>query len=101
MKKHDRSILKVCETACGNCLYSKHRIVSGERKSEILADIKKKGSYFECHVGSIAGEHIMCHGFYKRHERNMLLIILGKFLERIRFINIRDYGTKKNRRKSG
>lgn len=48
---------------CAECLFSKGKIVSDERRKDLLADIKKKGSWFVCHKASIRGEKVCCKGF--------------------------------------
>lgn len=58
--------LKVKKECCGKCLYSKNKIVSSERKKEIIVDCLQTDTHFECHEGTIEGKEIVCAEFYKR-----------------------------------
>ncbi len=51
---------------CNQCLFSKNKIVSDERKTELLADCKDNNNHFQCHKATIAGKHATCHAFYKQ-----------------------------------
>lgn len=51
---------------CNQCLFSKNKIVSDERKAELLEDCKINNNHFQCHKSTIAGTHATCHGFYKQ-----------------------------------
>lgn len=64
--------LEVMRRPCGQCLFSRNRIVSAERKAEILADCARRDSHFECHKGTLDGRQIVCAGFAKRHSSGML-----------------------------
>ncbi|OJV55341.1 MAG: hypothetical protein BGO31_20645 [Bacteroidetes bacterium 43-16] len=56
---------KVCSKSCDQCLFTKSKIVSEERKKEILDDCEKEQTHFICHKGSIVGENIVCNGFFR------------------------------------
>lgn len=59
---------KVCATPCNQCLFSVNKIVSDKRKVQILAACQKEQTHFVCHKGTIAGENIVCNGFYRHHS---------------------------------
>lgn len=55
---------KVYAERCAQCLFSKDKIVSDERRKDLLAHIKDTGRWFECHKASLRDERICCKGFY-------------------------------------
>lgn len=63
MKAKNLEIL-VCKKRCNQCLFSKNKIVSNERKKEILQQCKDKEEHFICHKGSLKGKNVMCKGFF-------------------------------------
>lgn len=65
-------MLKVKEKCCNQCLFSKNKIVSDERKEELLEEIEGKDTYFICHKASIEGKEIVCRGFYEQKTSNMI-----------------------------
>lgn len=71
MKTHGLAVMR---SPCDQCLFSRNRIVSAERKAQILADCARKDRHFECHKGTIAGERIVCAGFAKRHDSQALQV---------------------------
>lgn len=83
--------LIVCSTKCDQCLFSKNKIVSDERKKEILEDCQKTGKFFVCHKASIKGKEAVCAGFEKyKHNTNPQLqlakrlpAVFGQFIKRV------------------
>ena len=67
-------MLKVMDKCCGQCLYTKGKIVSSERKRSILADCKRTDTHFSCHKSTIVGEDVVCAGFAQRESTNMMRI---------------------------
>ncbi len=65
------SKLKICANPCSQCLFSKSRIVSADRKAEILTDCRRTDSHFVCHKT----EDAVCAGFYKRFDTNLIRIM--------------------------
>lgn len=59
--------LAVMHSPCGECLFSDARIVSTESKAAILAECARDDTHFLCHKGTIAGQDIVCAGFFTRH----------------------------------
>lgn len=80
------SVLKVCSKQCNECLFSSNKIVSEERKNELLQGIKRDNSFFVCHKSTIKNETAMCRGFYERNKSSSLLIYLGHILKLIQFV---------------
>ena len=67
-------MFKVKKECCGQCLFGKDKIVSSERKRDILSDCRQGDSHFICHKASIKGEDICCKGFYDTQTSNMMRI---------------------------
>jgi len=65
-------MFKVKKERCSQCLYSKDKIVSNERRSQLLRDIKQQDSYFVCHQSTIEGEDACCKGFYESASSNAI-----------------------------
>lgn len=58
--------IRVQKKRCDQCLFTDKKIVSDERKEELLEEIKKDDSYFVCHKASIKKENdVCCRGFYE------------------------------------
>ena len=77
----------VQKKCCGQCLFSKNKIVSDERKAEILSDCKENNNHFECHKATIAGKKATCHAFYKKHT-NPVLSALFEQMGEVEFVTI-------------
>jgi hypothetical protein len=82
------SELKICERMCDQCLYSKNKIVGDARRDEILRNLGNGDDYFICHKASIVNEKVMCRGYYEANKDSSLLIILGRHLSTIRFVDV-------------
>lgn len=56
----------VTEKQCDQCLMSKDKIVSSERRNEILQQCRESDTHFICHKHTIADENsnVCCRGFY-------------------------------------
>lgn len=67
-------MMEVKKKCCGQCLFSKNKIVSDERKEQILSDCTRNDTHFICHKASIEGKDIVCAAFYKQYSTNMLRI---------------------------
>lgn len=71
---------------CNQCLFTKNKIVSDERKAGLLDDCKKNNNHFECHKATIAGKHATCHAFYKQCTNS----VISEMLERAGLVNFVD-----------
>ncbi|MBW4580640.1 MAG: hypothetical protein KME42_13835 [Tildeniella nuda ZEHNDER 1965/U140] len=65
------SKLQVCVKPCSQCLFSRSRIVSAERKAEVLTECRSSDSHFVCHKT----ESAVCAGFYKRFDTNLIRVM--------------------------
>jgi len=81
-------MLKVSKKCCGQCLFSKNKIVSEERKDQLLDDIERKDSHFTCHKATIKNEDIVCRGFYEQKTSNMIRI--AQRLGMVEFVDVEE-----------
>lgn len=66
--------MKVKSKCCGQCLFSKNKIVSDTRKADILKGCATNDNHFICHKATINNEDICCKGFYDTQTSNMIRI---------------------------
>ena len=78
-------MLKVASKPCDQCLFSKRRIVSLERKEDIIKGCLEEDKHFECHKGTIADVPLVCAGWYKRFDSGS--IRLAKHLNLITLVD--------------
>lgn len=81
-------MFEVTKERCDQCLFSKDKIVSDNRRKEVLNTCKRNDSHFVCHKASIAGKDICCKGFYETQSTN-LIRVMGR-LNGIQFVEIPD-----------
>lgn len=85
------SKFKVYKKPCKNCLLSKNSIVSPERRSDILEQIKSKQSYFVCHNSTTSEESseqgICCRKFYDDLGHVSQLIRIAERCNAIEFVD--------------
>jgi len=82
----DPSVMPVARKRCSECLFSSAKIVSDDRRDEVLASTAKSGLAFQCHVASIAGVYIVCRGFYDAEAS--LAVRLARLLDRAVFVDL-------------
>ena len=66
--------LVVMKKPCSECLFSDGRIVTAERRDQIVAECLEEDRHFLCHKGTIEGQEIMCAGFCTRYTSRGLRI---------------------------
>ena len=85
---------KVYKHPCKNCLLTKDKIVSDERKKDILSTIIKKQSYFVCHKSSLndegQGEGVCCKKFYDDMGHVSQMIRIAERLNVVEFVEQPD-----------
>jgi len=96
--KLDQSKLNVCHKLCDQCLYSKNKIVSDERKEELLQSLQRSSYYFVCHKASILGVKVMCRGYYEANQDTSTLIALEHELELVNFVDLSKYEKESSER---
>lgn len=67
-------MLEVKKKCCNQCLFSKNKIVSDERKKEIITGCLQEDSHFVCHKATIENKEVVCRGFYEKHTSQMIRI---------------------------
>jgi hypothetical protein len=97
MKQDNWSNLRVCAERCEECLFSKDRIVDGERAAQLLRETIAKGIAFECHKHSFRYMHhecsrseaaVMCRGYFDHPATQGTMIIrLAHRLNNIVFVD--------------
>lgn len=53
--------LLVCAKRCDQCLLSQAKIVSDDRRAQVLEECRRTGRYFLCHKSTRA---VVCRGFF-------------------------------------
>jgi hypothetical protein len=80
-------LFQVMDKQCDACLFTKDRIVSGDRAAQIIRDCKSEGTHFVCHEASMAGgKNVCCRAFFDTQDT--LVIQLAKALGRVVFVNV-------------
>jgi len=82
-----RHVLDVCAQRCDQCLFSSAKIVSDERREDLLATIGANDRTFTCHKHSIAGRDVQCRGDYDRDPLRTPAMRVGRALGLVRFID--------------
>lgn len=67
-------MLKVLKKCCGECLFTKNKIVSDKRREQLLKEIEAKDSHFICHKASMQDKEAVCRGFYEKKTSNFIRI---------------------------
>ena len=78
-----RTSFLVVKKPCDECLFSKDKIVSDDRRDEIIADCLSCDRFFICHKT----KKVCCNGFYQAHKLDVWPIRLAIGLEDVRFID--------------
>lgn len=68
-------MFKVYAERCNQCLFSKDKIVSDERRAEVLEECRRRDSHFICHKASIARQDVCCRGFYDACTSNLIRVM--------------------------
>jgi hypothetical protein len=79
---------QVYRTKCNECLFSKNKIVSEDRKKEIIEECVKQGNekHFVCHKASMKNKNVCCRGFYNLYGFRVAIIQIAQRLHFIEFI---------------
>lgn len=81
---------QVCSQKCSECLFTKNKIVSDDRRKEIIDECLKLANetFFECHKATLQNKHVCCKGFYDTYGDRVTIIQLAERLNFIDFIDI-------------
>lgn len=75
-------MFNVCSERCGQCLFSKEKIVSAARAKEILRECRRENKHFICHKT----ENVCCRGFYDTQTSQLMRI--AQRLGMVKFVDI-------------
>jgi len=79
--------MRVMKTCCNECLMYKNKVVSDERRVQLLKEITGEQGYFVCHKSSIADDgDVCCKGFYDKLGHTSQMIRISERLRMIEFI---------------
>ena len=81
-------MFKVGRNPCKQCLLSKNKIVSDERRAEILKECLSSGTHFICHKASIDDKDICCAGFFAKFKNDIPKIQIFERLGMIKKVDI-------------
>lgn len=80
--------LKVCSGQCDQCLFSPNKIVPNARKKDIIATCLREDRYFVCHKATIAGEEVVCRGWYDTYGPHTNLIRIAQRLHAVQEVDV-------------
>ena len=63
-------MLDIKKRCCGQCLFTENKIVSDERKMEIINKCVKSDTHFICHKT----DDVVCKGFYSKFTSQSIRI---------------------------
>lgn len=55
---------------------------------ELVEQCLQEDKYFECHKGTIVGEHLVCRGFWNKHKNDVLPLRLAQMFELVEYVEI-------------
>jgi hypothetical protein len=79
----------VCAKRCNQCLFSSAKIVSDERRADLLAGCAAEDRHFVCHKATIAGheQDVCCRGFFDEMDGVGQLRRIAERLGVVRFVD--------------
>lgn len=82
-------MFKVQKNMCDQCLFSKDKIVSDSRKSQILKECISTDTHFNCHKEQLNGDEatVCCRGFYDQLPTQAIRI--AERLRVVEFVTIK------------
>lgn len=88
-------MFKVCNKRCDQCLFSAQKIVSDERRDQIIKDCLRTEAHFICHKHTIADSrsNVCCRGFYDTYPNATQAMQIAT---RLGFIEWVEYPQKGN-----
>lgn len=79
-------MFKVMAERCDQCLYGPDRIVSNQRRAEIIREIKRKDCHFVCHKASMNKQDVACRGDWDQRGCGQL----GRIADRLGMVEFVD-----------
>ena len=83
-------MLKVYAKKCANCLFSPNKIVSDNRRKEIIQGCIQSQEYFICHKASMNNEDVCCKAFYDTMGGYSQLIRIAQRMGAVEFVDLED-----------
>lgn len=88
---------RVMSRCCQNCLFSPNKLVSDERKADILQQCEHQETFFVCHEASKRGQEICCRAFFELYKDQLPWLRAVQFYENrfpglLRFVDPRGGG---------
>lgn len=77
---------KVMSKRCNQCLMTPNKIVSDERRDELLREMKDTDNHFICHKATIAGCEVACRGHFEETGGGKIGR-MAKFFNLIEFVD--------------
>lgn len=78
--------MNVQNKQCDQCLFSKNKIVSDERKQDLIDTCDRETPYFVCHKSSMKDGRNCCRGYYDRYMKDHPMINIAISLGKINFV---------------
>lgn len=93
MKLANKGMFRVAKKRCDQCLFSNAKIVSDERRDEILEGCRELANekHFVCHKFSMVDEEVCCRAFY---DDNPMATQLMQVAARLGFVEFVDEEAK-------
>lgn len=82
-------MFKVLKERCDQCLYGPNKIVSNERRAEIIREITRKDAHFICHKATMVGKEACCRGDWDQRGGGQLGRIMDR-LNAVEFVDEKD-----------
>ena len=79
-------MFNVLSKRCNECLYGPDKIVSNERRRQLIIGLDRDDTHFVCHKASIAGVEAACHGDWEQRGCGRL----GRFAKHFNMVNFVD-----------
>lgn len=85
-ESNELSFLLLQKRMCKNCLFTDKKLVSDERKEQLIEEALKEDSKFICHLSKSA----CCRGFFEKYQNDSLLLRLAKMWNLIKEVDIKS-----------
>lgn len=83
-------MFRVRKKMCNDCLFSKNKLVSDERKKQIIQESLEDNVFFTCHKSQITGGDKVsscCRGFWDKHKRDSATLRLAQAMNKVEYID--------------
>lgn len=80
-----RGMIKVRFERCDQCLFGANKVVSEERKQELIEQCIKAEGWFVCHKSTQVGEHICCRGYWDIYKSDVISLRVAQMFNGYEF----------------